>query len=463
MDTITINDVRVTVASKLMDNTRNNSPIRYDRDLAAAKDTDGQFMFFSIGSDNHLYLHARDSGSRTGWRRQNLSSELGSNVETLQIATAQGTDGLPILAAAFRDPARPSETLLYHTRNFAPDAAGRWVSRGSIHGADVTQIATGAGKTGAVQIVVATQQGPNAVCYLVEPSPGASAQPLQLIPLPINGSLLNIAVGHLTNLERLERVDAALYTLLRVGDRTRLIITSLPDVNFYNHLVDLDVNPTAFDLVRDSAGDSQLLVADTRLFHLNRSLQISKDPQQINAGKVRAGTRDFDYTAKQVVAARSAEGRLETWVLTEDGDLHVLREERPGQWGESLRIWRNIGQLTTWRDQRSGAVDIFVIDFDNQLRHLSCDPGTTRWQELPIAFEQLGPAIRYKSYTTTVTLTGRDGTPLANKDVGIQASERALLAINGHSYFVDANEDSAAVTTDALGRITITHATDRLA
>src|SRR5690348_13642986 len=106
--TTTPSQLTLSISSTLMKNYESGSPVSQNQEIAIAQDANGNFLFFSIGNDHHLYLIAKDPGSEKGWKQQDLSQELGATIEALHIATTQDMNGHPILVAAVRDTSKPN-------------------------------------------------------------------------------------------------------------------------------------------------------------------------------------------------------------------------------------------------------------------------------------------------------------------------------------------------------------------
>jgi hypothetical protein len=461
---LTAQSLNISVASRLMTNYESGSPVNHDREIAAAQDKDGNLIFFSIGSDRHLYLLSKDSGSKTGWKRTDLSQELGTTIEALHLATARDRDGNPILSAAFRDPARPNTTLLFHTKDFTATTASRWVPRGNMSGVDITHITTGAAKTGQVLIAVSTQKENQTVSYLVNPDPADTSWFWKEIPMPLQSNgVIDMAIGHHARLETIAGVDALLYMLLKIDDTTsKLITTSLPDFTYFNHEMPLDANPSAFGLIAGKNGGSELFVGNNALIQLSPKLQVSKDATAIQNNRIQVGKTPLPHPIKKVVNGRTQDGKLEVWFLTEDGVLYFSQEEAPGQFAEPLPLQRNIGQLTALRNEQTDAIDLFVVNLDNELIHLWQDQTTTRWKQQQILLEGINNALEFHSYTTQITLTDEDNAPVAGKTFIVRASELTQVTINGKTYFIDQATDFAECESDARGQIVIVNKVTKL-
>jgi len=430
--TTTAQSLNVAISSRLMTSYESGSPVSHDREIVTAHDSVGNLMFFSIGNDGHLYQLSKESGSATGWKRSDL--------------------------------AHPQTVLLFHTKDFAPNSASRWVPRGNMSGVEITHITTGATKTGQVLIVVSTQQQNQAISYLINPDPTDTTWLWKEVPMPLESKSVNdIRIGHHARLETINGVDAMLYSLLQIDDLTsKLVLTSLPDFTFFNHEVALDFNPSAIELTAGSNGGTELFVGNTALVQLSPKLQVSKDIAAIQSNRIQIGKAAFPHVINKLVIGKTPSGALEAWILTEDGVLYFSQESAPGKFSEPLPIQRSIGQLTARRNEQTDAIDLFVVNLDNQLIHFWQDPTTTRWKQSQILLEGVNTALEFQAYTTQITLLDADNMPQAGKKVTIRASELTQVKINGKTYFIDAKTDVAECESDLKGQIVIENKITRL-
>ncbi len=450
--------MQINISSQFMKNYEAGTPISGDREIATAMDADNNLMFFSIGSDNHLYLFQKDSGTPTGWRRTDISADLGTGMQVSHIATAQDNDGQPILAAVAYDINYRNNPRVYFTKNFTPQATpDRWIFRGNQPGVEITHISTGADKNGKVLIAISTQQQATMVNYLINPDLSDKSWLWREIPVPLNGKgVVELAIGHNQKLEQIDGVDGILYTLLQIDPQTtKVVLTSLPDFTFYNHQIPLDFNPTALSIISDRRGNSELFLATNRLYHLDIQAQMTKDKSHLTEDIIGIGTKTFTHTAKQILNGRYTNGALEAWVLTKDGNLYFTKEQASDGWQEPYPLDKEIGQITAWRNPHSNAIDLFAVNIDNQLHHLWQDLTTTRWQEHQIVLDGINQQIEYDSYTSQITVTDDQGFPIAGKTLRVTASELTMVTINANKYFVDAKTDVAVCQTDAMGSLTI--------
>jgi hypothetical protein len=450
--------MQINISSKFMKNYESGSPVSSDREIATAMDENGDIMFFSIGSDDRLYFFKKDAGTPTGWRRTDLSTDIGAKVEVTHIATAQDRDGKPILAATVYDNEYRNNPKVYFTKNFSTEpTSDRWYFRGNLANVEITHIATGADRHGNTLIVISTQQEDKMTNYLVNPNLGDKSWLWKEIPVPLNGKgLIDLAIGHNQKLEQIDGVDAVLYMLISIdGSTSKVITTSLPDFDFYNRQIPIDFSPTAMGIIPDHRGNSELFLATDRLYHLDIQAQMTQDTSNLTSNIIGIGTKNFTHTAKAIINGRYASGDLEAWVLTKDGNLYFTQENDSGGWQEPYPLDKEIGQITGWRNSSTDEIDLFAVNIDNQLHHLWQDLTTTRWKERQIMLGGINNSVEYDSYTSQISIADDQGFPLPGQTVTVKASELTMVKINGNQYFVDPMSDAVTCKTDAMGNITI--------
>ncbi len=451
--------LNLSLSSELMKTYMAGSPVSGETEIATAMDRDGGLLFFSIGSDKRVYMFTKAGGSATGWQRTDLSEDFDGWTEATHLTTAQAPDGTPILAVALHDNEHRNNPKLYFTSDMTPGRKpGRWVFRGNRNDVRVTALGTGATKTGDVLVAVATADADGHVAsYLVNPDPTDTGWLWREVPLPLNGeAVLQLAIGHNRKLEKLAQVDALLYTLIKVDETTnRLVVTSLPDFTFYNHLVPVDFSIGAFAVPPPVHGNTDLFLGSDRLYHLTPSQQLTKDTSQLTAASTAIGSVTFQYPAARMAAGRFTDGRLEVWALTADGVVWFAAEQLPSGWGEPFALEQRVGQMTAWRNPDTDSIDLFTVDADSQLHHLWRDPVTTRWLEHPILLDATEDTVEADCFTTQILLTDGEDNPIVDEPVTVNASELTLVGLNGRHYFVDEQRDSATVATDERGMLAV--------
>ncbi|MDP4178195.1 MAG: hypothetical protein Q8900_07665 [Bacillota bacterium] len=451
------NNFKIQVVSKFMKSYETGSPIDYNKEIATAKDGSGNTIFFAIGTDNHLYAIYKSEGSETGWDRLDLSSEIGNDINVKHIYVANDGADSTVLTAVFYSTSNPNNQLVYFTKDFSPAAGkNRWVFRGNKDGLDITGITDGTDKKGNVVIAISTIQNNKMVNYLVNPNLNDATWLWKEVPVPLNGlGVVDFSIGHLKNIEKIDGVDALLYSLLDVGDNTKkLVITSLPDFSYFNRQVPLDFSPSCISTIKNSNGESILFVGEDSLYKIEPAQQLTSDSDDLKSNMLNIGTISKGHTIKKLINGRYSDGSLEAWILSDNGDVYLSSETSPNSWNSPYPIFKEIGELTCYRYILNDQIDMFSVDLNGNLNHVFQDKETTRWKTQGISVPNLGNTIEINSYTSEISITDSSNKPISNKEFVIKASELMVANINGLKYFID-NDTDTIVKTNALGQLTI--------
>jgi hypothetical protein len=446
-----------TVTSKLMQNYETGSPVDYHNAIAATGDGSGNLLFFSIGSDGHVYSFKSADDTPTGWQRTDLSQGMDDFTAVL-LAAEQDENGAPLLAAVMQSKST-HEYSVFFTKDFAAHTGeGRWVFRGK-GDAQVTDIAAGHGKDGSVLIVITTQQGVQATNFLVNPDLNEHDQSKlwRKVPSPVNPRrVISTAIGHNSRLEAIDEVQALLYSLYQTSEgETLMVVTSLPDFTFYNHPIPLDFNPTAFGVTRGAQGDTELIVGDTKLYHLPPQIQMARYADQVRQGLDPVTTQPTTHNIKTIEAGAMQDRSLEAWFLTEDGSLSRTYQGSDQQWVSPLPFQTQVGEMVAWRSEDKSLLEVFTADLANRLKRYRQDPKTTLWKSFDILVESLNTHREIQTYVTQLHITDQYGAPVANQNVTIRASELTPLKINGSVYYAEPDSGGVVCQTDMLGNLSI--------
>jgi hypothetical protein len=463
-EVIDMSNAKFTVNSKLMQNYETGTPIDYHNAIAATSDGDGNLLFFSIGDDGRIYAFSPANNTPTGWQRTDLNQGMDDFTAVL-LAAEQDEKGAPLLAAVMQSKST-REYSVFFTKDFAATTGkDRWVFRGRNGGVDVTDIAVGHGKDGAVLIVVTTRQGDQSTNFIVNPDLTDQSWIWREVPSPINSQrVISTAIGHNSRIESLDEAQGLLYSLYQTGDggQTWMVITSLPDFTFYSHAIPLDFNPTAFGVTRGAQGDTELIVGDKTLYRLSPELQMSRDDDQVKREIEPITSQPAAYDIKSVEVGVMQNGLLEAWFLTEDGKLSRTYQGADGKWVSPLPFQAQVGEMAAWRNADKNLHEVFTVDLNNGLRRYRQDPTTTLWKGFDIMVESLDTCREIKTYVTQLQITDQNGAPMANQKVTVRASELTPLTINHSVYYADISSDAVVCETDALGNLTIVNKVEGL-
>jgi len=130
-------------------------------------------------------------------------------------------------------------------------------------------------------------------------------------------------------------------------------------------------------------------------------------------------------------------------------------------------IGSNVAWITVARNA-DGHIELFCaqIGVNAPLIRLTLDQATGGWTPHPVEIELPGERDNrleeFISYSTDIALTDTAGVPLSNTPVTIRASDSTSVTVNNNATKWVNDKVSAQVTTDALGKLTITQATSGL-
>jgi len=461
---MTMTNPTFTVSSRLMQDYAPGTAVDYKNDIAAVAQTDGTTLFFSIGSDERLYLFAQAQGTKTGWNRVDLSTGM-DDYRVLHVAAERDERGAP-LAVAVMQSKTTNEASVFMTKDFtAASGAGRWIFRGKRGGMTVGAVAASHGKDGRVLVVLTAVTGDSSVNYVVNPNTADTSWLWREVPSPVDVKrVIKTAVGHQAKLEALDGVDGLLYTLYETatGGETAMVITSLPDFTVYNHQIPLDYSPSAFGITKGASGDSELVLGEKSLFYLTPAAQAARFAADVKTGSVAITTAPTAYPAKEIELGLGDGGKLEAWALTTDGHLSRTYQLDAGGWASPLPFMDQIGEMVTWKKDDASIVSVFTVDLADKVLLWRRDPRTTLWKSSPVMIEDLDSHVETTTYATQLRIVDGAGAALAGQKVTVRASELTQVTINHDVYYVDPSSDSVVCETDATGTLTIVNRVDGL-
>jgi hypothetical protein len=117
-------------------------------------------------------------------------------------------------------------------------------------------------------------------------------------------------------------------------------------------------------------------------------------------------------------------------------------------------IRSNVSRMATLYNDVVGSFElVYAVNGQNSLRHLIRDPVTNGWNEYPILVPATGKAQKYPAYSTSITCTNGNGTPVP-EDYPLQLSSESINAVvNGCTFHI--SNKPTAFFTDKSGQIRI--------
>ena len=457
--------IQIEVKSQLMQNYERCSPFSPKGQIGTGTNANGKVMFFSIGDDGQLYLFEQENGSTNGWSQLNLTEGLGIVVN--HFAVAQDKEGKPVVAIACSKSERPEETLIYHTRDFAPDAQNRWKTEG-YPGAigTVQRFAVGTSSyNNQVWIAYAAVKNENVTTYYVNAS-AKSWQPAT-VRLPENTKeVLGLEIGHIASDETVKRPgerpfsEATVYVLFRTLERTSRLITSTAPGGRKNHSIPVEKEASAIAITPDDSGNTLLFVGGKKLYFYDEKAETgdpnASTPESVGAVLI----SEFHQPVKTLAYDKNVPDVLDIWIHTAEGNLSYAYQSQDSRWSSPITLKKQVAQVTTWKNPRTNAIELFYIDANKQLYRMTQDPKTTLWAQTRINTKNLDRTVEFNSFVTQIRLSGYDGETL-NKPLRIFASELTTVVINGKTYYIDSHSP-AECEVDIQGSLTIINRIDTL-
>lgn len=449
-----------TASSSIMTNYEPSRSVTANHKIKPVEDVNGNPIVFSVGTNNHLYVVLRDTKSSSGWAQYDVTEAIASDWEVASFDTYRYANGTFVLAVALT---KDSTVRFFTTTALSNDPTAAFWSNFSaqlverpntISLKNVSKIILGESDNSGIPIIIAnaTTDGTNYDRYLVNGDTKSSDNLWTLWPLPQNahtkdGSnpIVDVALGKLSDLGL-----TGTYTLYYVGNDLQLTFDSVQKFNgqVISHAMTIPDGAQALaTVVGDSNGNTELYVAGNGIYRFPVNGQGNSDQAIKIANSLQA-------SAQTELEALADDNNIALWFLDEGvlSYIHGTRTATP-TWTTPMPIAKDVGQIAAIRNTVLKTNEIFDVDADNNLNYYYQDPSTTIWRKNPIALADVGNAVPFKCYTTTVHLEDENGVPI-NTTVSLSASSWIYATVNGSNHILDKDTD-ISLTTDASGAITI--------
>ncbi|MEN0005276.1 MAG: hypothetical protein AAF798_14075, partial [Bacteroidota bacterium] len=453
-------DLRISVSSELMKNSKKAFPINFSAkapQLKMAHDSNGEPIIFSIGTDQQLHLITHASGTADGWEVAEIKEVLEMTIQVQDFDVSQASNGqlsVALLSA--------SEQKVYLASGISNAVGMDWSSvewqqvQFDDEGFSPKSLLVGSAEEQDVAALTVVGMLNDVYCY-AEVLDGQNGKVIAFDEdIRVEDQLPKIAMGHYIG----ERARFMQYT---IGKHTNKIELSVPsgisvffDADSYGmkpfNCYATAVNPNDPDNIfsdlyvatddgiflfpyGDNSGDYKVPVTD-ELKDVHE-MEVHSDGKAIsiwvtsgNTVYYMAGTTDGDSYFFPFPPIKYA-----------DGVVHLAPICANVNKRNELLLVKNDGQLEHhWQDNQE----------DSQL-----------WHHDTIKLEAADYVIQYNSYTTHIKLKDQYGQPYgtggqANERprVRITASEWQYVAINGLVYSLD-KDVPADVPLDEMGNLTV--------
>jgi hypothetical protein len=475
--------MKITFNSELMENQKHAVVMAPDLAFEVLQSQDGEALFFSIGTDNILYLTREQPETSTGWSQLDLSSALSAQ-----------HDGAAVAAKAF--------SVTQNAKTLAIDLALVL----TVGGADFLYLSQGNANTDEAWASGVTW---TAIPFDAEnaPSPFTIADVLLMNIPGDDGAVENIFVDILRDpgdgLNLLDRYYLApggtpqwnrhqlaadmaagsissclgqrasdplpgIYTFGTIGGEAELLFT--PQYNYFRPTVPPDparltvpAGASAIASALNGAGVSNLFVAGTEGLFL-----FTPDNQHDQATAVQIVSSAVVAGASSLAAATDAR-QTAVWGVNPQGCLFYVTcpvgsEADATAWSSPVPLLDSVEGFAFFLNLNAGNNVLFAHVDAQSLVQLTQDPVTTDWLQRAI----LLPATRsddvavYQSFITHIQVTDDGGIAAPSTAVAVTATSPVSVYLNNVYYRLSPTV-AVNTTTDETGVLTVVQEAQTLA
>lgn len=469
--------VSVSVSGELMTNYLTGSAVNSREPFSVVLDSAGEPLLLSLGAaaDDaqrlELYALLRDPTVTTGWKRLTLSPVSGASVQVMQ--SSQGPDGSIVLAAAVQD---GSGSQLFVSRPLPADTSASawsnldtlWVARpGGPAGCPVQRVLIGDHRPGelAPLVVVEVQNGSTVDRYFVNANPDTTEALWSPYHLPEDQkAVLDVAIGRM-NMGAPRRGTYTLYQ--KVDGTLQISFAPVGETRYGQPLAPktfaapADAGCLAVFADESAAGCSVLFVGGAGVFTYDVAAQEKAKP----AGTALEETASVTGIRQLLVRGQAEQLRL--WALTAEQVLYSLTGPLSlSGWSPPLSLRTNVAQMAALDNRTRRSDELFAVSSATTpaIMHLWLDPATSLWAEGDLPAPDTGSTQSFPCYTTVIRFVDARGTPAANQQVRLSASQWVYATVNGYDKtLAGGNDNTLTVNTDGLGTLTIINKVSLLA
>lgn len=486
-----IGKMQVSSATEIMLNYVQGQLVKPTGKFHALQMSDGTALLFAVSTDGTLNVTREVVGqSRTGWAISDISSDAigksfgaGARVQTFSVNQSVMDEGTIGLAMAVRKDDNDALflSLLNSSKSDAPWVMSpTWVpfafdadnKPSKVH---ITEISFSETDQGNQYIMVDIRKDPSSglkttARYIVDPSTRTGSWIPHTLPFELQEGTYSSCVGRCAD----AMIDGT-YTAGTVQGAPHLAY--VPFFNLSGHAAPM---PNRFAVPGGGAssaiaaarnnekatpqyGTSDFYaISNSTLYRWNPEEQVDDSTlgKAILTHDFLSGTDSLtDLMANGVTTLFGKNGSNVVYYTSCPTDK--LADSK--SWTLPVPVVSGAERITSFINLRDGGNTIFVAG-GNTLRRLVQATDTTSkiWQSSPIALAAppKQKPLSFKSYTTTVKVTGADSMPAAGVEVKLTTPFRTSVYIDGLYYVLS----SAAVTlkTSPTGQITIIQATESI-
>ncbi|KAK3369592.1 hypothetical protein B0T24DRAFT_722445 [Lasiosphaeria ovina] len=482
--------MEITAKTDLMVNQKRGSLLapgrRFDA-LRTPDGTDGDSLFFSIGTEDKLHVIREVQQSKTGWDMIDLSSRVSDGNAAVKavdftlaqdpttrafdlalVAEIKGEHALYVSLEHNNTAADWASNLTWNVVPFDADSKPSRLEIAKVHLMNLPD-----GNDGFTQ---------NCFVDIVR-DPNNANKPLERYYVNLNAETgatkwqkqnlyTDAKAGTVTSCVGNRDVDdhPGIYTLGSVGKNQTLVYApgmdalddTAPTPTFLT--VPKGVVGTGITSILDKAGVSTLFASGTKgLYAFTPDNQDEDAQATLIVPTVTLVDEDL-FGSLTNLQATTDNLRTSVWGVNYQGSLVQAScpagsEGDSTQWTRPVRISPGV---TNYAFYLNGTNDtdpahmLFVHSRDDQLHHLSQDADTTCWNTRRLLLPATAPGVYHQSntYTSHVVVRSTDGSSTAGVDVTVASKVATTMFVNG-DYFVLQPDKPVAVKTGSNGTLSI--------
>jgi hypothetical protein len=476
----TSTNMKISTETEMMKNQKHAEVMSPDKAFEALQTSQGDALFFSIGTDGVFYVTRETRGSQTGWNRIDLSVALGGkaksfvasqdpatmNIDVALIMTTTSGDTL-FLSRGNTTDTNTWEQIVWILIDFDATPALSVLSM-----ADVYFISLSSADSTTRCCFVDIEQDPNNPTHALtryyiqlESSPNWVRHAL---PIALKAGSISSCLGR----RRGDNVPG-IYTFGAIDSTQELIYS--PQYNEFDPRVaprparlNLPAGAGCVASSFNAKGESSLFVAASDglwLFSSDNQHDGAK-PSLVLPSPVIGKYKVF--ASLTALSAALTATRTAVWGINTQGDLVYAwcaagKETDSSAWSLPVPICPKVEGYAFYLNNDASNNVVFAHTSGDVLIQLTQDPITSLWSQRQILLPatDANDVIEYNTYTTHIKVSNDYGVGVADTPMAITSTSPVAVFIDG-IYHVLTSTVPLQIATDALGTVTVVQETQSL-
>ncbi|MDD7886899.1 hypothetical protein [Flavivirga sp. 57AJ16] len=475
-------NIKINASSELMENNKQADIMSPQKAFQALQTKEGHSLFFSIGTDNVLYLTREVPGSESGWVKTDLSSCLSEfnggikiAVKTFKVGQNIATNNIDIIIAIKGE----NQDYIYTALNLVNEDV-TWASdliwsiqayddkshpHPKVEVSDI-YIAESTNTEYIVVDILKDSRNSNTFVnrYYLDPSKKNTGQVWNEHDLSadLNAYKISSCLG-----KKSDQLVEGIYTMGQINTLTELIYTPL--YNVFNPAIPanpirlaLPTGASAMASVKNNPDGTALFVSgDKALHYFPYNKQEDGDVGQVilendlflNVTELHANANNLDIVV---------------WGLNKQGQVFYTKcpigwETEPTAWSTPIPILTEVTQIASYLNTENSSNVIFAHTDGTNLVKLIQNPTTTMWEQRHITLPttNVNDVLSFNTYTTHIQVSREDNLVASNQRVDITATSPVSVYIN-NKFTILSPAVPHQVITDETGTITILQETQEI-